>query len=218
MIGRGHHVWDVALLFSYLLTHRAPLVNALSARPSLPTLRQRLPRKWASSRDYQNFSRWGIVPGHVTDKASQSRKMIIISKTAAFVRKWSVPILLSPMMLKVPAALAASKSASSLPAVLGTPQLLASTALVSFFGGFIMSHIGINKLAGEILAACARSTLQLFLLGAFVLQKLFGTTKPAIVWTWIVGVGLVAAREAYSRVEYTYDKLRWHITFSVLTR
>ena len=50
-----------------------------------------------------------------------------------------------------------------------------------------------------------------------MLQKLFGTTKPAIVWTWIVGVGLLAAQEASSRVEYTYDKLGRHMTISVLT-
>jgi len=119
--------------------------------------------------------------------------------------------------LLVPAAFAATSNASTLPASLGMKQLAVGTALVSTFGGVFMSQIGLRQLAYDILAACVRSTAQLFLLGAFILQRLFGTTRPAVIWTWIVGVGLLAAQEASSRVEYTYSNLRRHMTISVLT-
>jgi putative ABC transport system permease protein len=108
-------------------------------------------------------------------------------------------------------------NASRLPAVLGLKQLFVGSSLVIVFGGFFMTHMGLYQLATHLLFACVRATAQLFLLGALMLQKLFGTTKPAIVWTWIVGVGLLAAQEASSRVEYTYDKLGRHMTISVLT-
>jgi putative ABC transport system permease protein len=108
-------------------------------------------------------------------------------------------------------------NASRLPAVLGLKQLFVGSSLVIVFGGFFMTRMGLYQLATHLLFACVRATAQLFLLGALMLQKLFGTTKPAIVWTWIVGVGLLAAQEASSRVEYTYDKLGRHMTISVLT-
>jgi putative ABC transport system permease protein len=119
--------------------------------------------------------------------------------------------------LRAPAAFASTAKASTVPATLGMKQILVGSMLVSTFGGMFMSQIGLPQLAKEILAACFRSTAQLFLLGGFMLQRLFGTTKPAIVWTWIVGVGLLAAQEASSRLEYTYDKLGRHLTISVLT-
>ena len=108
-------------------------------------------------------------------------------------------------------------NASKLPAILGLKQLFVGSSLVIVFGGFFMTHMGLYQLATHILFACVRATVQLFMLGALILQKLFGTTKPAIVWIWIVGVGLLAAQEASSRVEYTYDNLGRHMTISVLT-
>lgn len=216
---RRRHFFRVAvLLFFCVLTQRPQAADAFSGavlpcrRSSLTGIRLRLPRRHASSPPLHK------ILGHFpSEYASRSKNSITWSKKAALLKKVCFPILLTFIILKAPAH-AASRSASSLPAVVGTPQVLASTALVSLFGGFIMSRIGLDKLAGLILAACARATVQLFLLGAFVLQTLFGTTRPAIVWAWIVGVGLVAAGEASSRVEYTYDKLRWHVTLSVLIR
>jgi len=111
----------------------------------------------------------------------------------------------------------AASNSSKLPAKLGLKQLCFGSALVVVFGGFFMTHMGLYQLARDLLFACVRATAQLFLLGALILQRLFGTTKPAIVWTWIIGVGLLAAQEASSRVEYTYEKLGRHMTISVLT-
>lgn len=141
-------------------------------------------------------------------------------------RRWFPQILYRAAMLLVgsfavctSSAFAASalQSSSTLPVHLGSKQLLVGSALVSTFGGVFMSRMGLATLAREIMSACVRSTAQLFLLGGFILQRLFGTTKPAIVWTWILGVGLLAAQEALSRVEYTYSNLRGQMTVSVLT-
>ena len=119
--------------------------------------------------------------------------------------------------LRVPAAFAVTSNSSRLPAMLGSKQLLVGATLVSTFGGIIMSRIGLHQLAREILLACVRSTAQLFLLGGFILQRIFGTSRPAVVWMWIVSVGFLAAQEASSRVEYAYSNLRRHLTISVLS-
>lgn len=108
-------------------------------------------------------------------------------------------------------------NSSRLPATLGLKQLFVGSALMVTFGGFFMARMGLYHLAGDLLFSCVRATAQLFLLGGLILQRLFGTTKPAIVWTWIIGVGLLAAQEAASRVEYTYSNLRRHLVISVLT-
>ena len=116
-----------------------------------------------------------------------------------------------------PAALAIASNAPTLPASLGLKQLLVGTVLVSTFGGVLMCQTGLTQLAKSILGACVRSSAQLFLLGGFMLQRLFGTSRPMIVWTWIIGIGILASQEASSRVEYTYNNLRRHMTISVLT-
>lgn len=118
---------------------------------------------------------------------------------------------------KLPTDDAASSNASRLPATLGLKQLFVGSALGVAFGGFFMTHMGLHHFARHLLLACFRAAAQLFLLGGLILQRLFGTTKPTIVWTWIIGVGLLAAQEASLHVEYTYDKLGRHMTFSVLT-
>ena len=104
-----------------------------------------------------------------------------------------------------------------LPARLCGKQLSVGSLLVLAVAGLGMLCIGQWELAKDLCLACLRATTQLFLLGGLILQKLLGTTQPAVVWTWIIGVGILAAQEALSRVEYTYPHLGRHLTISVLS-
>lgn len=106
---------------------------------------------------------------------------------------------------------------STLPPALGVSQLIVGAGMVATVGGIIMSRMGLVSLAKEIMLASLRGSLQLFLLGAVVLQSLLGTTRPSICIGWIAGVGVLGALEALSRVEYTYPKLRRHIILSVIS-
>jgi len=69
-----------------------------------------------------------------------------------------------------------------------------------------------------ILKACVRSTLQLYLVGGCLLTHFLvaAETRPWMVGAWILFTGLMAGREASSRVEYTYDALQIHLALSLL--
>lgn len=157
--------------------------------------------------DHVKLTKLNIINQTVHSSGKRRR----VTKRVSF----AAMVLIGALTSHAPQAFAAQK-ASTLPVSLGLKQLLVGSALVSTFGGVFLEKMGLSQLAQDILSAAARASAQLFLLGGFILQGLFGTTKPAIVWTWILGVGILAAQEAFSRVEYTYSKLKRHITFSVL--
>lgn len=99
----------------------------------------------------------------------------------------------------------ASATASAvLPQILGAKNLLLSSALLVSFGVLPLARSGMTSLAKSLLISASRCALQVSLLGSLVLQKLLGVTNPGIVGAWIFGVGLVAGREAISRIQYTY--------------
>lgn len=73
------------------------------------------------------------------------------------------------------------------------------------------------------MVACARCTLQLQLLGGFILQWLLPPLSSSqqqqpwwLIASWILGVGIIGAQEAYGRLEYTYPGLRRHLTIAFL--
>ena len=90
-------------------------------------------------------------------------------------------------------------------------SLIASAAMITTMGGFGLFHMGLGRLAKDLLVAAGRCSLQVYLLGSVVLQRLMGTTHPFVIGAWIVGVGLVAGNEAFSRVQYTYPNMHWHV-------
>jgi putative ABC transport system permease protein len=111
---------------------------------------------------------------------------------------------------------ATASSASTL-TVLGIHNLAAAAVMVASFGGLALYRMGLSTLAQTLMVSASRCAIQVFVLGSVVLQHLLGTTHPWLVGFWIASVGLIAAKEAFSRVQYTYHHMRRHVYVSVLT-
>lgn len=201
------------LLFSCLHRQNAPVAHAFSMPPPPQYLRRRMLPKHTENCCRFVLQVRAIRHQAIYDSIYNGRARVV----ASIVLRAATLAIATAFSLRAPAALAATPKASTLPNSLGIKQLLVGSMLVSTFGGIFMNQIGLPQLAKELMTACLRSTAQLYLLGGLILQRLFGTTKPALVWTWIVGVGLLAAQEASSRVEYTYSNLRRHMAISMLT-
>mgnify|MGYP005844457689 CR=1 FL=1 len=112
-------------------------------------------------------------------------------------------------------AMAGASSGLSTP-TLGLQHILKATTLISAVGGLGLTMIGLPSLARQLIFACTRCTLQLQLLGGIILQMLLPTPHAWIILVWILGVGTIAAQEAYGRIEYTYPTLRRDLTISFL--
>jgi uncharacterized protein (TIGR00245 family) len=112
-----------------------------------------------------------------------------------------------------------SSSSATLPAALGWRQLLSAATLLTVTGGIGLSLQGLPIVAQSLLAAAGRCTLQLYLIGGFVLTNILitSTTKSWMVIGWIIFTAFVAAREAGARVVYSYPQLYSHFVLSLLT-
>lgn len=126
-----------------------------------------------------------------------------------------LPLLLLPMVT-VRAASAATAATATAGPTLTAANLVAAAGILGLLGGLAMRLLGLPGLSRAVLTSALRCTVQLFLLGAFFLERLFGTRRPLIVFAWIAGVGLVAAHEAMGRVDYSYPNLPDHVRWSVL--
>eukprot|EP00978_Attheya_sp_CCMP212_P014897 scaffold38243_cov51-Attheya_sp.AAC.2 len=110
-----------------------------------------------------------------------------------------------------------SDGVTNLEPILGGAQLGVGAALV-----LLISYVGIGKVMGmpqltnALLVASGRCAVQLFVLGAWVLERMFAVTSAWPICAWIVGVGCLAAYDASSRVEFTYPRLQYHVQASVL--
>ena len=116
-----------------------------------------------------------------------------------------------------PVAWASSVSVAT-PHTLGATNVAKAAALVLLTAGLGLSTIsGVPSLARAIIQACTRCTVQLYLFGGTILTHLLvaGQTRPWLVWGWISLTTCVAAREAYSRVEYTYPQLPLHLLLAI---
>ena len=107
-------------------------------------------------------------------------------------------------------------SSAVLPKRLGTRNIVLSTMVLVTFGVLPLSYFGITSLARSLLVSASRCALQVSLLGSIVLQRMMGVTKPEIVLAWILGVGLIAGREAISRIQYSYPNRNRNLYGSVL--
>ena len=97
---------------------------------------------------------------------------------------------------------------------LGTSNIGLAAILVLITSGFGLHFIsGVPKLSRDIIKACIRSSIQLFFFGGTVLTQLLiaGQTRSWLVWSWIALTAMIAANEAYHRVEYTYPQLPYHL-------
>jgi uncharacterized protein (TIGR00245 family) len=113
-------------------------------------------------------------------------------------------------------ALAAASVSASMPATLGRTQLLLASLLVTTTGGFTLWRRGLPQLAKQVVISCVRCSVQLYILGGVILHRLLGATHPGLLLAWIVGVGMIAAQQAFSRLDYVYDNLFSHLLISIL--
>ena len=104
------------------------------------------------------------------------------------------------------------------PPTLGWKNIATAASLIIGSGGIALSLSGLPTLAFAIMKACVRSTLQLYLVGGYLLTRFLvaSNTRPWMVGAWVLFTGLMAGREAASRVEYTYDALPRHLTLSLM--
>lgn len=115
-------------------------------------------------------------------------------------------------------ALAVQVAASSrmMPSRLGASNVVAAaTMLVGLAALPLGLSFGASKIAKGLLLSASRCALQVFLLGAVILHKMIGVDRPLLVAAWIAGVGFIAGNEAFSRIQYTYPKMRRHVYSSV---
>jgi uncharacterized protein (TIGR00245 family) len=102
---------------------------------------------------------------------------------------------------------------------LGVYNLIKAGILVLITAGFGLSTISnVPSLSYDIIKACLRSTIQLLFFGGTILTNLLiiGQTRSYIVWGWITFTAMIAANEAYHRVEYTYPQLPYHLLLSFI--
>ena len=104
------------------------------------------------------------------------------------------------------------------PMQLGWRQLTLAASLLTVSGGLGLSLVGLPSLARSLAVAATRCTLQLYLIGGFVLTNFLITSsaKSWLIMSWIIFTGCLAAQEAASRVEYTYPRLQAQLTMSLL--
>ena len=102
---------------------------------------------------------------------------------------------------------------------LGTTNVGLAAMLVFITSGLGLHVVsGVPKLSRDVIKACLRSSLQLFFFGGTVLTQLLiaGQTRSWLVWSWVALTAVIAANEAYHRVEYTYPQLPFHLLASFI--
>jgi putative ABC transport system permease protein len=73
------------------------------------------------------------------------------------------------------------------------------------------------SLARLLVVLASRCAIQVFLLRSVVMQRMMSTSHPIYVLLWIFGVGLIAGKEAFSRIQYSYPSMQRHVSLLVLT-
>ena len=161
------------------------------------------------------------VAGRRCQSVSSNRKSvgIRVQKSARMlIRICTVCGLLGSVMGADPCiAAAADSAAAQLPAVLSLQQLVLASTMITTVGGVAMYMRGLKGLANQILYGCARCSLQLYVLGSVILHRLLHAQHPAIIMAWIWAVSVVAARQGFTRLEYTYQDLPLHFIIAVWT-
>ena len=116
-------------------------------------------------------------------------------------------------------ALAAGMAKTTIsPSRLGTSNVFAAASILISLAVIPLAGIfGASNLARGLLLSASRCSLQVFLLGSVVLNQMMAVRSPALVAIWIFLVGSIAGNEAFSRIQFTYPKMRRHVYTSVLS-
>ena len=112
---------------------------------------------------------------------------------------------------------AASQAAPQAMPIVGLLELGIAAVLFYGTGVLTLQFQGLTTLASSLAKACGRCAAQLYLSGSLILTPLLATKQPWIVGAWLTLTGVLAAKEAASRMQYTYPKLQRHLLLSILT-
>lgn len=114
-------------------------------------------------------------------------------------------------------ALAATKHSSTTfqPSNLGVRNLFLAMLMLITLAIIPLTRFSAS-LSKSLFMSASRCAVQVFLLGSVILQRIMGSSNPWLVATWIVGVGYVAGKEAFSRIKHTYFGLKNEVYSSVL--
>jgi ABC-type iron transport system FetAB permease component len=130
-------------------------------------------------------------------------------------------ILLFPIFVICTGSAAAHATASStmiLPdSLLGPRNILTATVMLFSLGAIPLSLFGVGNIAKVLLYSAGRCAIQVSLLGSIVLHRMMGVKNPGYVAMWILGVGLLASREAIGRIQYKYPHMERNMYLSVVT-
>jgi hypothetical protein len=121
-----------------------------------------------------------------------------------FFRKWKrISILLFPIFVICTGRAAAHAASSStiLPdSLLGPRNILTAAVMLFSLGAIPLALFGVGNIAKVLLFSAGRCAIQVSLLGSIVLHRMMGVKNPGYVAIWILGVGLLASREAIGRI------------------
>ena len=87
-----------------------------------------------------------------------------------------------------------------------TPSQLISSSSTIIITALILRILGLNEQSTKIINAASRMSIQLIIMGVFLLTPLFtyASTSPLKISIWISIVAAIASKEAVSRSKYTY--------------
>ena len=176
--------------------------------------------------------RGGTFPGRGKNSVVQPVQAVVTSRedSCPKKRRWGVfrrrilatalvPLVLTTLLWTSGTLAHATQTHASsavLPKTLGWRNIILSTMVLVSLAVLPLSYFGVSSLARSLLVSASRCALQVSLLGSIVLQRMMGVKKPEIVLAWILGVGLIAGREAVSRIQYSYPNKNRNLYGSVL--
>jgi putative ABC transport system permease protein len=111
----------------------------------------------------------------------------------------------------------AAMTTTTTPARLGLQNLVFASIMLISLGEMPLVLSGIPQIAKALAFSASRCALQVSLLGSVILQRMMGVSNPGVVIVWVVCVGIIAGREAISRIQYSYPTMERNIILSVLT-
>ena len=130
-----------------------------------------------------------------------------------------VIILTSAWRLPARAAIEATKGGvgTATASTLGVKNLMTAAMMLVSLAGIPLAVKGRTPaLSKSLLVSASRCAAQVLFLGSVLLQRIMGTSQPFLVLAWILGVGVIAGGETYSRAQYIYPSMKRHIYGSIL--
>jgi ABC-type iron transport system FetAB permease component len=160
-----------------------------------------------------------LAAASTRSETSKRTNSVLIYRRAIF----GVPIFCGSLLLRKNVAVAATAAAA-------TATMSAAPAATVRWSGLLVSSsmvlavtltmrvLGLKRLSTQFVRATGRMSIQLFLVGAVLLDHIFGTHYPWMVGGWLMCMGAMASREAASRINphYAYPRMQRHCAIATV--